>query len=313
MASRSTDCAGFSSFSVTRPWELLGRRPTAHSAGGIVPGCMAARRRWGAALGLPNPSFPSVGRSEAHGWHSLCWEEPGRPMEPCHQQGCPAVSGTETSGPFVAAVLPWLRRPPLQPPVCLSVPSCLPCALETRVRLILLSSARPFGTHALPKVPRVMTPFLRGPPGWPCSPLGPSLPARSQSRLHRWGQTLSSQMWLFPHLPFLSHPHCAWTIWSNEEQRIHPHLTAGRQRPHVPTDTVPGCTRHQAAQSGEIRPDLCQMISNYSLQTARALIVCLSLLSQTRLAPSLTLSVRRCQLDCGAQISPDPPSLTALP
>lgn len=93
------------------------------------------------------------------------------------------------------------------------------------------------------------------------------------------------QMWLFPHLPFLSHPHCAWTIWSNEEQRIHPHLTAGRQRPRVPTDTVPGCTRHQAAQSGEIRPDLCQMISNYSLQTARALIVCLSVLSQTRPAP----------------------------
>lgn len=79
MASSSTDCAGFSSFSVTRPWELLGRRPTAHSASGVVPGCMAARRRWGAAIGLPNPSFPSVGRSEAHGWHSLCWEEPGRP------------------------------------------------------------------------------------------------------------------------------------------------------------------------------------------------------------------------------------------
>lgn len=79
------------------------------------------------------------------------------------------------------------------------------------------------------------------------------------------------QMWLFPRLPFLSHPHCAWTIWSNEKQRIHPHLTAGRQRPRVPTDTVPGCTRHQAVQSGEIRPDLCQMISHYSLQNLHVL------------------------------------------
>lgn len=119
----------------------------------------------GAALGLPNPSFPSVGRSEGHGGTACAGRSREDPLEPCHQQGCPAASSTETSGPFVAAALPWLRRPPLRPPMYLSVPSRLPCVLETRVRLILLSSARPFGTHALPKVPWVTAPFLRGPTG----------------------------------------------------------------------------------------------------------------------------------------------------
>lgn len=226
--------AGFPSSSVTRSREPLWRRPTAHGVSGATSGRTAGSpSQLGAVTGRPRPSFPSVGRREAHGWRGL-W---GAQVLSRPPQGEPptAVSGRETAA-------------------CASPRRHL-CTEASSVPPRLWLPGRPVGLIPLPSAggvqaeahshpctsqgPQAAAPFLCGPPGGRASRVVVPVPQpeRSSASAAREGLRHHSVKQGFPpsasHVSLPSAPHCVWTIGSNEG------LTLGRQRPHMLADSVP--------------------------------------------------------------------------